>query len=267
MKSVCAKHCSAVLKCRERSCSRTCCLRSRLLGRRQRRIELGRIPDELIRHRGRDRVRARAWLQATLVHGGASGGHIRRRQRWIELRRFPDQFVRFRCRALSRYRETVQTVSSTQRRNHLRRTRVLHVHRRDCRRWRLLRLCLRFRLPGDLCGGRTGCGRGRHGRRCYCQSGSRSGNRSRSGNHRLLRDGSAFRDCAGWLRLADAAFRHVIDDARIDDGRACGFIHGGRDFCHCAAVRLKEHQVRGPCCTEQEPSNNHQNLSGIHHTY
>jgi hypothetical protein len=70
----------------------------------------------------------------------------------------------------------------------------------------------------------------------------------------------------GWLRLADAAFRHVIADARIDDGSARGFIHGGRDFCHCVAVRLKEHQVRGPCCTEQEPSNNHQNLSGIHHT-
>jgi hypothetical protein len=27
-------------------------------------------------------------------------------------------------------------------------------------------------------------------------------------------------------------FRHLIAAARIDDGRACGFIHGGRDFCH-----------------------------------
>jgi hypothetical protein len=29
----------------------------------------------------------------------------------------------------------------------------------------------------------------------------------------MLRDGSAFADCTGWLRLADAAFRHVIADA------------------------------------------------------
>lgn len=65
-----------LLAARRRTYSR----RSRLLGRRQRRIEPGRIPDELIRHRGRDRVRARAWLRAALVHGGASGGHIRRRQ-------------------------------------------------------------------------------------------------------------------------------------------------------------------------------------------
>lgn len=237
LRAPCTQHCSAALKCRKRSSSRTCCRRSRLLGRWQRRIELGRLLDELIRHRGRDRIRARAWLRATLVHGGASGRHIRRRQRRIELRRFPDQFIRFRCRAWSRAssrcRATVQTVSSTLgavRRNHLRRTRVLHVHRRDCYRWRLLRSCLRFRLRGDLSGGRTGCGRGRHGRRCYCRSRRRSG--SRSGNLRLLRDGSAFRACAGRLRLADAAFRHVIAASRIDDGMGSGFIHGGRDFCH-----------------------------------
>ena len=193
-----------------------------LLRRRQRRIELRRFLDELFRHRGRNRIRALARLRATLVRGDASRRHIRRRQRWIELRRFPDQFVRFRCRASSRYRAMVHAVLSTLgalRRSHLRRTRVLYVHRRDCRRWRLLRSCFRFRLRGDLCGGRAGCG-------CYCQS------RSRSGNHRLLRIGSAFCDRTGRLRLVDAAGRHMIAWARIDDGRGCGLMHGAREFCH-----------------------------------
>jgi hypothetical protein len=236
------------------SCSRVLPEQSvnRLFGRR-RRIDPGRFPDELIRHRGRDRARARTWLRVTLVHGSASGGHIRRRQRWIELRRFPDQFVCFRGRALSRCRATLQAVSSTLSalcRNHLRRTRILHVHGCDCRRRRLLRLCLRFRSPGDLCGRRTG-------RRRCC----------RRGSHSRPRNGSAFRICVGWHRLADAAFRHVIADARIDDGCARGFIPGGCDFCHCAAVRLEEHQVHDPCGTKQEPTKNHQKLLGIHHTY
>ncbi len=201
----------------------------------------------------------RTAIRVVLIHvravqaGRRCGG--RRRQQGIEFGRLPHEFFRFRRRALI-CRAAIEGVAASLRArcgNNLRCCCVGYVHRSDGRRRCRLRRLYRLSLLHKR------CARGWRG--------SRRGRRWRSGRDCLRGDGHILRGCAR-RRRADAAFRHMVfADARSGGGRARALVHACCGFGRCAAVRLKHHEVGGQCRAEHEPGENHQYLSGGHHTY
>ncbi|MBN3789625.1 hypothetical protein [Burkholderia sp. Ac-20353] len=68
--------------------------------------------------------------------------------------------------------------------------------------------------------------------------------------------------------MTDASLRYVVI-ARSQIGvrrRLGGIADAGRRFCNRTMVRLEEHQVRTADRNDQQPSGNHQCLTGIPHT-
>lgn len=250
--------------------------------RRQRRIELGRFPDEFVRFRRRALEHHRAPFQIVAFTLRALRGrrlHTRRIPgidrcdgRGRSLLRLCGGLRRRRSRLRSRCSRLRLSQRLHSRLGRLLRSRHLRGGRSGLRLSRLrggrggLRLSrlrggrsglrLSHRLRGRRRRFRCGLlGRGRRSRRSWLLCNRRQSRRS-------------LRDRTGRLRRIDTALRHlIVADAGIG-ARSLqgGVIHAGSRFIRCAVICLEQHHVRRACRTDKKPSEDHQNFTGIHHT-
>ncbi len=243
---------------------------------RRRWLETRRLPDQLLGHRGSNRIRARRRTGRSSRTGTRRHRrHRRRRQRRIELRRFPDErgrLRRFGFRGSRRCgRVAFETVALARCA-----LRDLCGCSRSCRlrgrRGRILRI---DRDDGDL---RRRCARFRY-RRCFLADDRNGGDRCRGGAHARggcrhgcrcgRRDSRQFlRGIGGRCRRRDGALHRVIvvrgPRVRGRRGNRRGRITDAGIFDR-AMIRAQEHYVGRAGCGYQEPTGNHHGLADTRH--